>query len=244
MSVYGEKKGVIMYFVLIAASLISMSVYAQFSTESELAYVQSGGNSVVSTTNAKSTNIYKWNKRQSRFGGHYLYGESEENVSARNWDANYRYEQELTDHLSMAYGEVIEGNHFTGIKARYNTDAGLKYYYIKTDAKNFFTELSYRYAIEDRYAPEPNTYDNKGRFYNEIQHKISENVQYRFWLEYVPNFTERDDYLINGEASLTSIINSIFSLKVAYLGMYDSRPVTSDLRNYDYNTSTSLVIKF
>lgn len=233
-----------MQYVVLAVVLFCTNAWAQFTTETELAYVQSGGNSEVSTTNAKSTNNYKWEKRSTKFGGHYLYGESDRTVSARNWDANAKYEQVLTDHLSVTTGEVIEGNRFTGIKARYNSDAGLKYYYIKSDAKNFFTEVSFRYAIEDRYAPEPNAFDNKGRFYNEFQEKISETVQYRFWIEYIPNFTESRDYLINGEASLVSIINSIFSLKVAYLGMYDSRPVDQALRNYDYNTSTSLVIKF
>lgn len=224
--------------------LFSSPLFAQYSNESEFAYVQSGGNSEVSTTNAKTTNNFKWEKNQVKFGGHYLYGESDRSVSARNWDAYGKYERKLSDHLATTIGEVIEGNRFNGIKARYNSDIGMKYYYIRSDDKNFFTELSYRYAIEDRYSPEENTYANKGRFYNELQHKISETVQYRFWLEYIPNFTERDDYLINGEASLTSILNSVFSLKVAYSGMYDSRPVDSEFENYDYNTTTALVIKF
>ena len=233
-----------MHYVVIMLFILSGKALAQLTNESELAYVQSGGNSEVSTTNAKTSNIFKWENRQTRFGGHYLYGESEDDVSARNWDANLKYEQELTDYMSVTFGEVIEGNRFTGIKARYNTDLGLKYYHVKTDEKKIFSEISYRYAIEDRYQPEPNTYDNKARIYNEIQHKVSETVQYKLWLEYVPNFTEQDDYLVNFEASLTSILNSIFSLKVAYAGMYDSRPVTSDLQNYDYNTTTALVVKF
>jgi putative salt-induced outer membrane protein len=233
-----------MHYIFVLFLFFSGNAFAQYTNESELAYVQSGGNSEVSTANAKSNNVIKWEKRQSKFGGHYLYGESDSDVSARNWDVNYKYEQELTDYMSMTFGEIIEGNRFTGIKARYNTDLGLKYYHIKTDAKKVFSEVSYRYSIEDRYAPEPNTYDNKARIYNEIEHKLSQTSQYKVWLEYIPNFTERDDYLVNFEASLISILNSVFSLKVSYAGMYDSRPVTADLKNYDYNTTTALVVKF
>lgn len=232
------------FLVLALFILFSFPSFAQLTHESELAYLQSGGNSDVQTGNAKTTNIYKWTLNQVRFGGHYTYGESDDTVSARNWDANARYERELGPHLSATAGEVIEGNRFTGIKTRYNSDAGVKYYYIKSDMKNFFSEVGYRYTIEDRYSPIENVYDNKGRLYNEFNQKVSETFQWRVWLEYIPNFTAGTDYLINGEISGTSIINSVFSLKVAYTGMYDNLPATPELKNYDYATTTSLVAKF
>lgn len=233
-----------MQFLALVALIFSVSAFAQFTNESELAIVQTGGNSEVQTNNAKTTNIYKWSLNQIKFGGHYIYGETNNGVSARNWDVNGKYEREVSPHLSLTAGEVLEGNRFTGIKTRYNSDVGAKYYYIKSDLKNVFSEAGYRYTIEDRYAPAANTFDNKARIYNEINHKISETVQYKFWLEYVPNFTDSRDYLVNGEASLTSILNSVFSLKVAYLGMYDNRPAQSGFKNYDYTTTTSLVAKF
>lgn len=233
-----------MKLLIVLLGLLSLDSWAQFTHESELSLVQTGGNSDVQTNNFKTTNLYKWVANQVKFGGHYIYGETENGVSARNWDVNGKYERVLSPHLSLTAGEIIEGNKFTGIKARYNSDLGVKYYYIKTDLKNFFSELGYRYSIEDRYEPLPNTFDNKARLYNEFSHKISETVQYKLWLEYIPNFTESNDYLINGEASLTSILNSVFSLKVAYLGMYDNRPAFLGFKNYDYMTTTSLVAKF
>lgn len=233
-----------MRFLGLLTILVALNVHAQYTNESELAIVQTGGNSEVQTTNAKTLNVYKWQLNQVKVGGHYTYGESNNGVSARNWDVSTRYEREISSHLSLTAGEVVEGNRFTGVKARYNSDVGAKYYFIKSDLKNFFSELGYRYAIEDRYQPNPNTFDNKGRLYNELNHKVSETVQYKFWLEYVPNFTESKDYLINGEASITSILTSMFSLKVAYLGMYDNRPAFAGFKNYDYTTTTSLVAKF
>lgn len=233
-----------MRFLMFFLLLFPVIALAQLTNESELAIIQTGGNSELQTTNAKTTNIWKMDRRQYRFGGHYIYGETKEAVSARNWDINGKFEQEVSPHVSYYLGEVLEGNRFTGIKTRYNSDAGLKYFFIKTDLKNYFAELGYRYAIEDRYDPEPNTYDNKARLYNELNHKVSETVQYKFWLEYIPNFTEGSDYLVNGEASITTILNSIFSLKVAYLGMYDNLPAQDGFKNYDYTTTTSLVAKF
>lgn len=233
-----------MNLLLFILTLFSINVWAQFTHESEVSLVQTGGNSEVETNNLKTTNLYTWESNQFKFGGHYIYGETNNGVSARNWDVNGKYERAISPHFSLTAGEIIEGNHFTGIKARYNSDLGIRYYFIKTDLKNLFTELGYRYSIEDRYEPLQNTYDNKARFYNELNHKISETVQYKFWLEIIPNFSENDDYLINGEASITSILNSIFSLKVAYMGMYDNRPAFAGFKNYDYTTTTALVAKF
>lgn len=233
-----------MRIIALVALLVSFQAFAQFSNESELAILQTGGNSKVETYNAKTTSLIKWEKDQMKFGGHYIYGESDEAMSARNWDLNAKYERTLSDHVGITLGEVVEGNSFVGIKTRYNTDLGVKYYYIKTDNKNFFSELGYRYSIEERYAPQPTTYDSKIRLYNELTHKISETVQYKFWLEFIPNLTEDADYLINGEASLTAILNSVFSLKVAYLGMYDNRPAQTGFKNYDHTTTTAIVAKF
>lgn len=233
-----------MNLLLFILTLLLVNVWAQFTHESEVSLVQTGGNSEVETNNLKTTNLYKWEANQLKFGGHYIYGETNNGVSARNWDVNAKYERAISPHFSLTLGEMIEGNRFTGIKARYNSDFGIRYYFIKTDLKNLFTELGYRYSIEDRYEPLQNTYDNKARFYNELNHKISETVQYKIWLEIVPNFSESDDYLINGEASITSILNSIFSLKVAYMGMYDNRPAFAGFKNYDYTTTTAIVTKF
>jgi len=233
-----------MKYILIMAALYSAAAFAQFKSESELAHIQTGGNSEVQTLNTKTSNNYTWDKNKSTFGGHYIYGETKQGVSARNWDVNGKYERELSSHLSVVGGEIIEGNRFIEIKTRYNTDFGLRYYYIKADPKYFFSELSYRYTIEDRYEDIPTTFDNKGRFYNEFWHKYSETVQYKFWLEYVPNFTDNSDYLVNGEASVTSILNSLLSLKVAYMGMYDNKPAVKGFKNFDWNTTTSLVVKF
>lgn len=225
-------------------ALISSSAMAQLTNESELALIQSGGNAEVQTNNAKTTNTYKWEKYSALFGGHYTYGETSDSVSVRNWDINGKVEQEVEPKLSVVVGEIIEGNRFTGIKARYNSDLGMKYYYTKTDLQNFFTEVSYRYAVEDRYEPLENAYDHKARLYNEFDHKYSETLQYKLWLEYVPNFTESKDYLINGEVSVTAILSTMFSLKVAYRGLYDNQPADPGFKNYDYLTTTSLVAKF
>ncbi len=233
-----------MKLIILLGLFLSSVAQAQYTNESQLSMVQTGGNSAVQTTNAKTINAYQWRANKLTSGGHYTYGDNKEAVTVRNWDVNGKYERTLSKHFSLVAGEIIEGNKFVGIKARYNSDLGLRYYYLKSDLTDLFSEVSYRYTIEDRELPAPNTYDNKARLYNEYKHKYSETLSYKVWLEYIPNFTDGQDYLINGEASVTAILTSMFSLRVAYLGMYDDKPALSGFKNYDYTTSTALVAKF
>ncbi|MFY7992577.1 MAG: DUF481 domain-containing protein [Bacteriovoracaceae bacterium] len=232
--------------LLISLVLLSLPIisWAQFKNESEFSTVATGGNSEVETYLAKTSSDYAWDMNAIKLGGHYTYGESSNTVSARDWDVNTKYDRFLTERFALTFGQLTEGYRFQGIKARYNADAGVKYFWLKSDAKNFFSELGYRYTIEDRYSPDENQYSNKARAYAEWNHKYSETFQYKFWAEYVPNFSQSKDYLAIYEASLTSILTSMFSLKVAYRGMYDNVPGIAGNKNYDYTYTTSLVAKF
>ena len=227
----------------LALLLLPLLSWAQFKNESEISTVATGGNSEVETYLGKTTNDYAWGMNAIKFGGHYTYGESNGGVSARDWDVNTKYDRFLSSNFALTFGQLTEGYKFQGIKARYNEDAGVKYFWIKSDMKNFFSEIGYRYTIEDRYFEE-NQYSNKGRVFSEYNHKYSETFQYRLWAEFVPNFSQSKDYLFIYEASITSILTSRLSLKLAYKGMYDNVPAIMGNKNYDYTYTTSLVAKF
>lgn len=230
---------------LIFLLLFSTLASAKLTHESEVSTLTTGGNSNVETYLVKTNNQYEIDIRLLKFGGHYTYGEAAETVSSRDWDGFLRYEQMLKrDRLALAVGEIVEGYQFQGIKARYNSDLGLKYYFIKKDLKNFFSEAGYRYTIEDRYQNIETLYEHKARFYTEYNQKVTETFQYRLWAEYVHNLTHGTDYLITYEASITAILTSVFSLKVSYKGIYDEVPAIEGNKNYDYTYTTSLVAKF
>jgi putative salt-induced outer membrane protein len=230
--------------LLVLLLLFPQILWAQFVHESEISLLGTGGNTDVQTYNFRTKN--QWDRRQNtyRFGGHYTYGESGEAVNVRDWDANLHYERKVSTNAGLFIGEVVEGFRFRNIKARYNSDIGYKYHFIRSDLQNFFSEVGYRYTIEDRYAPQENLYESKGRLYTEYNRKVTETFTGRLWVEYVPNFTDDREYLLNFEASGTAILTSVFSLRVAFRGFYDDRPANPNLRNFDYQYTTSLVSKF
>lgn len=232
-----------MRFFFLAALLFSASAMAKLSHESELSIVNSGGNSELQAYNGQTKNKYQFEKNSLTFGGHYTYGEANNSLSARNWDVNTKYEFGLSEDFSAIVGEIIEGNNFQDVKVRYNSDLGGRYSVIKNDVQAWFFELAYRYTAEDRFVAE-NVYQHKARTYTEWGYKYSETLQWKVWLEYVPNFSDGSDWMMTGEASMTAILTSTFSLKVAYKGLYDNLPANPTLKTYDYITTTSLVAKF
>jgi putative salt-induced outer membrane protein len=233
-----------MRFLLSLLLLVtSLPALAKLAHESELSVLNTGGNSELQAYNVLTKNKYDFTKNSILFGGHYTYGEANNSLSARNWDVNTKYEFGLTEKWSAILAETVEGNRFQDVKARYNSDVGAKYSAIKTDNQNWFFELAYRYTVEDRYIGE-NAYQHKARTYTEWSKKQSETVQWKLWLEYLPNFSNGTDWMMIGEASMTAILTSTFSLKVAYKGLYDHLPADPSLKHYDYITTTSLVAKF
>jgi putative salt-induced outer membrane protein len=229
------------FFLLFTNLTIAES---KFTHESELSSVVSGGNSDVETY------LYKFNNRivqriyNFQFDGHYNYGEAADVVSARDWHVNVKLERMFSLKNAVYIAEMVEGYRFQGIRARYNSDIGLKYYFMKKDTLNIFSELGYRYTQEQRYSPQGNQFDNKGRVFSEIHDKPTTNFSYRFWVEYLPNFSQSEDWIITHEASITSILTSVFSIKFAYRGIYNNLPAIVGNQNYDYTYTTSFVARF
>lgn len=227
----------------IALFLIS-TVHAKFSNESEVSIVVNDGNSQLETYHLKSESSYDWKKNKVIFDGQYLYGESQNIRSAEEWSVLGRYERSLSERFALFLGELIESNRFAGYRRRFNTDLGTKISLSKNDYQTTSGEVGYRYTIEKkhpRYLGE--TKSSKGRLYLETNWKVFKESKFKLWGEYIPNFTESKDYLLNFEASLGMALNHIFSLKLSYKWMYDNFPPEGK-KKHDTLYSTSLVASF
>ncbi len=218
---------------------------AQFSHESEVSILTSGGNSEFSTWNLKSRNDYKLSKSNYQLSGHYTYGEAGEVESARNWDAKLGYERHFKKGWLGYFSQQVEADKFKGIDSRYNTDIGAGLELLNKEKHKIKTELGYRYTVEKhRNSTQADDKYQKGRAYIENDHQLTETLFFRVWFEYIPNFSEGSDYMFNGGSSIQASLNSIFSLKVSYEGNYDNMPTISSNRKYDYQYTTSLIAKF
>jgi putative salt-induced outer membrane protein len=230
---------------LFICSLLSISALASFSTEDEVSAVVSGGNSDVKTYNVKSVNKYKFSEKNSAgFNLNYTYGESDGERSAENWDALLRYDRAILTKSSLFLAELVEANRFSGYSRRYNTDFGFKHMLLGTKKYSSNFELSYRYTIEKNVDESvEDKKDSKARLFADVERKFHANNAMKLWAEYIPNFSESDDYLLNMGYSLSVVLTDTFSLKLSYIWKYDNMPVVGNSTS-DYTYTTGILAKF
>ena len=248
--------------LVLVLSILSLTLFAQdkeakaLSHESALSAVQTGGNAVSESYDFSTDTSYKPGTREYRLFGNYTlaYADDPEvegidkEETARNWKVGAEATQDLTEKVGATVGQSYEGNEFAGYKQRENSDLGLKYRFIRTDKIKSSFELGYRYTTEMRTTRDDDGKDvfsfNKANLYFTISQKLNEQVSYKFWIQYLPNFTEAEDYQINFEPSLTVKMSDILSLRVAYKGQYDNQLNPGVEERLDHTTTTALVAKF
>lgn len=227
---------------LLWGALLSATVMAEFKNESEVSMVVTGGNTEVEVYNAKTTNEYSFDKNTFTLGGHYMYGTTTKVLSSRNWDVNSKYDRLLSKRLGAFIGLVYEGDEFAGVDSRMNTDLGASYHYLKTDKLDGKVELGARHRREKSLAG-TTLNQMQGRAYAVITKKKTEDVELKFWAEYLPNFTTASDWQLNFAPSFQYNLNSSLALKWSYVGKYDNLPVPGN-KKFDFQYTTSLIANF
>ncbi|WP_413292242.1 YdiY family protein [Bdellovibrio sp. HCB185ZH] len=213
-----------------------------FAGEAEAGAIMVTGNSDSENYAAKGKVSYKEGKNTYTLSGQYIRTEANSIESVRNWNAGARYDHEWTDYLGFFGSQKIESDVYSGYLQRDSTDVGLKYWLTKTDNVNWTVEAGYRYSKTQNVLV-GTTYDQLLRLYTEFNTKIDKEFSFKYWIEYLPNMTRADAYQVNTEASINVMLNSIFSLKLAYLLQYQNEPAPPG----EYSTTTTtlnLVAKF
>ncbi|HAZ11210.1 MAG: hypothetical protein A2X86_08440 [Bdellovibrionales bacterium GWA2_49_15] len=232
----------IFLFIFLTA-LCSTPIFAQLKNESELGIAAANGNTKTQTYNFKQMNSYPWEKNNFIFNARYLNAFANSVESARYFNANLRFERALDERFSLFITETFEKDKFAGIYQRLITDVGGKYAITKTEKTKWSAELGYRYMQEER-LDGTKISQNYGRAYSEIDRQWNVNFSTKYWLEYLPNFTNSTDYQFNTELSLSVLLTNIFSLKSGFLLRYDNLPAPGIFHKTDTLLTTALVAKF
>lgn len=214
-----------------------------FKAEAEAGVIVVSGNTESESYAAKLLASYTDNGNTYSVFGKYLQAEANGLESALNWNAGIRYERALSEHFSIYAGYKGESDKFAGYLQRDSTDLGGKYYLVKQDDKTWTTELGYRYSKTLSTASEV-SYDNYVRLYTEYNQSLDKTLSFKYWLEYLPNLTDNDQYLTNTEASMNVMLSQVFSLKLAYLLQYQNSPPVATAERTEKTFTTTLVAKF
>ncbi|MFP5518817.1 MAG: YdiY family protein [Bdellovibrionia bacterium] len=232
----------IISLITLATLFFGFNANAQFKGEAEAGAVVISGNSKSESYSLKTKNTYKADANSYTIDGRYVQTTSEGVESARNWDAGIRYDRALVEDLSFFLGQKAESDVYAGFVQRDSTDLGGKYFLFNDEAYKWFFELGYRYT-RTHFVGSKIDNSNFGRLYTEFNRILSKELTFKYWAEYLPNFTNSDAYLANTEASLNVMLSQTFSLKISYLLKYQNiGPVGGERTDTTY--TTSLVANF
>lgn len=243
-------------FICAAAVLSSGAAMAQsagpgWTNETEVALVTTSGNTDTESYSGKQKSTYTQDLNTYALGGRYLQTKTGGVETAKSWDAGGRYERGISEMWSAFVGYGAEADPYAGFVQRDNADIGGKYFLYKEETLNLFVEGGYRSTNTQFAAVSTATppvagrteRENFGRVYVEYSQKFSETLSLKYWVEYLPNFTNSAGYLLNTEPSATVMLTSVFSLKTAYLIKYRNQ-VAAGSKYADKTFTTSIVARF
>jgi putative salt-induced outer membrane protein len=235
-----------MRIVLLSLSLVLPCVsLADWKNTTEGGVVIANGNSRSQSFTVKDENNYNWDDERNTFNfkGSFLQTKALGVLNAKRWDAALRYERALDERLSLFVGQGVESDRFAGFMQRYNTDVGPKYIFIKKENFDWTGEVGYRYSRERRLDGSEIS-KNQVRLYTELNRKWNDATSSKYWIEYLPNFSDSRDWLLNSELSTSAAITTILAIKAAFLVKYDNTPAPTAGTKTDSLFTTSLVAKY
>lgn len=229
-------------------SLLSVPALAEeknlWTHESEASIIQVSGNTKSESTSLQQKTSYKFDLNTLTVSGRYLQSKSAGQETGKSWDASLRYERALSEKWAAFVQHGAESNSYAGYIQRDNTDLGGKYFFIKTEPENFFSELGLRSTKTLSATSSSAEYNTSGRLYVEYSKKLNSSVSAKLWAEYLPNFKDSEAWLLNYEPSMSVMLNQILSLKISYLVKHHEKVLTSAESKDDSTFTTSLVAKF
>jgi putative salt-induced outer membrane protein len=228
--------------------LVSAGVYAeeekQWADQAELTFVDTGGNTDVTSLAAK--NLLKYSFSEDLVGSWKLaalYGKTDGVKTAENYATEFRMDYAYTDQIYLAGIGGWLKDKFAGIDSRYYIGPAIGYKYL-TGPKHFVTgEAGLNYVMEEYTDDTDNSY-LQGRLFGLYEYAFTKKNRFSQSLEFLYDFSDSDNYNINSETAVISALSDSFSLKASYLVKYDNEPVPATLDDTDTILSVALVVNF
>jgi len=240
--------------IFFAAGIICLILYATTSyaqeneeqrwhDEAELSYVDTSGNSEVTTLSVKNKLKYQFSEKFSgRWKFQALNGESNGQRDAESYSTELRSDYAPTQRLYNYLSANWLKDRFADIDHRYTFGAGSGYKFL-TGAKHFLIgEAGLTYTIEQLIDDSDTEYLG-GRLFTEYIYQISEDIKFSQSLEALLDFENTQNYMLNSETALITAINSVFSFKTSYVIKYDNEPAQNS-DDTDTVLAASLVADF
>ncbi len=246
------------YRTLALLALTSATLHAQAPAPAKKAYEGSAafGYSLTSG-NANASALNAANKIKYTVGGWavgedlaFFYGEADNKVNTNFWNGGLRGERAITPRFGAFVAARFDRNVLQGIARRTEEGLGLDFKALiaPKDKLNFTLGLSqFQQTLT---AGSTSTFKGSypaARLGADYKHLFTDVAFFQQTVEYLPNLSDTEAYLLNTESSLVAPITKALGLKAGYVIRYNAQPPVrsgKQLKNTDTFFSTGLTYSF
>jgi putative salt-induced outer membrane protein len=240
----------LLFFIMVVCIGLTIGALSSFaeekalSDEGEVSYVQTDGNTKVTTLSAKNLVKYKFN---DRLLGSWKVGavsaETSHVKTAESYFTDLKLDYQNTLRLYSFVNAGWQQNKFAGVDEHVYGGAGVGYKFLEGPANFLIGELSVMY-VADKYTDTTKKDFPGGRAFAKYTYAFTEKNKFSQSLEYLNDFNDSQRYFVNSETAVISALSGIFSLKAAYLVNYTNEPVPATLKKKDSMTTVALVVNY
>lgn len=194
------------------------------SLKADLGFVNTSGNSDVTTVNAGNELGVRgavWGVRQT-FSA--IYGRTEGETSTSLWRGALRGERAISARVELFVLGEFERNTFAGISSRYAPSAGVAVAVVAAERDKLDLELGAGYTWQNAVRPAPDREFAAGRAAARYRRALGERSELSQVVEVLPNFKDGDDLRLNFETAITAPITTGVAMKASYAIRRDGRP--------------------
>ena len=216
----------------------------KWSDQAELSFVDTGGNTDVTSLSAKNLLKYEFSDElQAAWKLGVLYGQSDGEKNAESYFSDLRLDYLFTKHLYSFVNAGWSKDKFAGIDSRYYAGPGAGYKFFTGPRHFLLAEISLNY-VNEKYIDDTDKEYLGGRAFAEYEYAFTDKNKFSQSVEYLHDFEDSNNYNVNLETALISALSDYLSLKTSYVVKYDNQPVPSTLKETDTILSVTLVVNF
>ena len=233
-------------FILIIFALApgSRAEEKKWNDETELSFVDTGGNTQVTTLSAKNLLKYRFtNKLQGAWKLGAVYGKSDGEKNAESYFTELRLDCQFTERLYYYATAGWMQDEFAGIDSRYYLGPGAGYKFLSGPKHFLAGEAGLNYVWEEYIDGTDKDYLG-GRAFAKYEYAFTEKNRFSQSVEFLYDFDDSENYNVNSETAVISALSDYLSLKASYVIKYDNQPVPETLEDTDTVLAVTLVVNF
>ena len=231
-------------FIVFAMATGVCAQEKRWSDQAELSFVDTGGNTDVTSLSAKNLLEYEFSDElQAAWKLGALYGENDGEKNAESYFSDLRLDYLFAKHLYSFVNAGWSKDKFAGINSLYYAGPGAGYKFLAGPKHFLLAEVSLNYVNEE-YTDDTDKEYLGGRAFAEYEYAFTDKNKFSQSVEYLHDFDDSDSYNVNSETALISALSDYLSLKTSYVVKYRNQPVPSTLKDTDTILSVTLVVNF